>query len=146
MKVKLLQNLVNNGTVDNTYNWGWSNGYPTAMDSSPRFNKDRLYVPPDREFHFLVNDKTFPEDIKTHFGRLHNLSNNCVIEEIVPEVSGHTCDQIHISGTTFPNSQNSSVVDEEIVIEDTEVSKDFPSLSSDRSVPHCSQKSHLSPY
>ena len=54
-----IENLVNNGTVDNTYNWGWSNGYPTAKDSSPRFNKDRLYVPPDREFHFPVNDKTF---------------------------------------------------------------------------------------
>ena len=97
--------------MDNTYNWGWSNGYPTAKDSSPRFNKDRLYVPPDREFHFPVRDKTSPEDIRTHFSRLHNLSNNCVIEEIVPEASDHTIDQPLICGTISPNSQTSSFVD-----------------------------------
>ena len=30
-----IENLVNNGTIDNTYNWGWSNGYSTTKDSSP---------------------------------------------------------------------------------------------------------------
>ena len=133
-----IENLVNNGTVDNTYNWGWSNGYPTVEDSSPRFNKDRLYVPLDREFHFPVNDKTFPEDIRTRFGRLHNLSNNCVIEEIVHEVLDHTCDQTPICGTINPNSQTSSVVDEEIVIESPKVLQDFPPLSSNYSASHCS--------
>ena len=70
-----IENLVNNGTIDNTYNWGWSNGFPTTKDSSPRFNQDRLYFPSDREFQFPVNDKTFPGDITCHFGRLNELSN-----------------------------------------------------------------------
>ena len=63
----------------------------------------------------------------------------------MPEVSGHTCDQIPICGTIYPHSETSSVIDEEIVVEGPEVSKDFPSLSSDHSVSHCSQMSHKCP-
>lgn len=124
-ETEAIENLVNNENVDNTFNWGWSNGYPTATDSSPRFTPERPYVPPDRKFLFPVNDKTFPEDIQSHFGTLHDLSNNCVIEEILLEFSTHV-DNI--------DSQTSSVADEEIVIESPEVSLDFPSLQSDRSV------------
>ena len=64
-----IENLVNNGTVDNTYNWGWSNGYSTDENSPHRFDANRLYVPPDRTFHYPVNEKTFPEDIRCHFDK-----------------------------------------------------------------------------
>ena len=43
------------------------------------------------------------------------------------------------------NSQTSSVVDEEIVIETPKVSHDFPPLSSDRSASHCSHDPQKSP-
>ena len=45
-----IENLVNNGTVNNTYTWGWSNEYSTDETSSPRINVDRPYVPPDKPF------------------------------------------------------------------------------------------------
>ena len=83
---------------------------------------------------FPVNDKTFPHDIQTRFGNLHDLSNNCVIKEILPEFSNP------IDSTTLPISQTSSIADEEIVLEGSEVSIDFPSMPSDRSIPYCSHE------
>ena len=104
MKVKLFKNLVNSGTIDNTYNWGWSNWYSTDETYSPRFNAELPYVPPDRTFHYPVNDKTYPKDIQCHFDRLHDLSNNCAIEEILPESSGNSDNFIPTVDTVCPGS------------------------------------------
>ena len=135
-----IENLVNNGTVDNTYNWGWSIGYSTAKDSSPRFNKDHLYVPSDREFHFPVNDKNFPKDIRAHFSRLHNQSNNCLIEEILPKSFNHPSDQIPVIDKIEPKSQTSSTV-----MEGPKALMNFLSLPSDRSFSHYSPEPKSDP-
>lgn len=113
-----IENIVNNRTVDNTYNWGWSNGYSTIENSPPRFDVERPYVPADRAFHYPINDKTFPEDIHCHFGRLHDVSNNCDVEEIHLESLGNLDSFLPIIGTISPISQSSSVVDEEIVMQE----------------------------
>ena len=83
---------------------------------------------------FPMHAPTFPEDIKVHFGRLHDLSNNCVIEEILPEFSNP------IDNTTIPSSQTSSIADEEIVLEGPEFLIDFPSQSPNRNIPYCSHE------
>lgn len=77
-----IENLVNNGSVDNFYNLGWSDCYSAGEKSPPRFDADHPYVQPDRTFHYPINDKTNPEDLQCHFGKIHALSNNCIIEEI----------------------------------------------------------------
>ena len=70
----------------------------------------------------------FPGDIRCHFGRLHELSNNCVIEKILPKSSGNPSDQLPIIGTICPDSQSSSDVDEEIIMEGPKSVVKYPSF------------------
>lgn len=58
-----IENLVDNGIINNTCNWGCSNSYLTGEKYSPRFDADHPYVLPNRTFHFQINDKTYHEDI-----------------------------------------------------------------------------------
>ena len=109
---------------------GWSNGFSTDETSSPLYNAERPYVPPNRPFQFPINTKTYPEDIQCHFGRLRELSNNCVIEEIIPESLGNLYESIPIIDTISSGSQLSSIMDEEIVLEGTELTTYCPPLSS----------------
>ena len=79
---------MNNGSTANIYNRGFSNGYPTGEKYAPRFDVDHPYAPPDKPFLFSLNNKIYHEHIYCHSGKLHDLRNNCVIEEILPEPSG----------------------------------------------------------
>lgn len=54
-----IENLVSNGSIENTYKWRWSNDYLPGEKSPLRFNVNHLYVPPYRTFQSCIEKTQF---------------------------------------------------------------------------------------